>query len=141
MTHSTFADFAPGDPTAELAYRPGLCNIGPAEIARRRRAGHIGLIASVVVLGILIALDAPPIARLIVALPATIAASGYLQAQLRFCAAFGAMGVANFGAHGRTEAIVDPVDRARDRARARRIGSASLAIGILVGVLAALLPA
>ena len=26
-----------------IDYRPGTCNIGPAEIARRRRAGHVGL--------------------------------------------------------------------------------------------------
>ena len=29
-------------------YRPGACNIGPAEIARRRRAGIVGLAAAAV---------------------------------------------------------------------------------------------
>src|SRR4051812_26145032 len=58
-------------------YQPGACNIGPAEIARRRRAGHVGLAASVTLLGALVVLDTPPATRLLVALPAAVAASGY----------------------------------------------------------------
>ena len=46
MTHAAFA--AAGSPAPlSVDYQPGVCNIGPAEIARRRRAGHIGLIAAV----------------------------------------------------------------------------------------------
>src|SRR3954451_15371796 len=37
----------------EAGYQPGACNIGPAEVARRRRAGHVGLAASVALLGAL----------------------------------------------------------------------------------------
>jgi hypothetical protein len=121
-------------------YRPGVCNIGPAEIARRRRAGHIGLVATVGLLAGLIVLDAPPLARLLVVLPAVIAASGYLQARLRFCAGFGSAGVFNFGEVGGTEQVADADARRRDRAKARRIGLASLAIGLAVGVAAVVLP-
>jgi hypothetical protein len=123
-----------------VAYRPGVCNIGPDEIARRRRAGHVGVLASLVVLGVIVAIDAPPLARLVVAMPAAGAVSGYLQARFRFCARFGSRGVFNFGPLGRTETVADPAARARDRAMARRIGAASLAVGALVGVLAVLLP-
>jgi hypothetical protein len=140
MTRSLFATAAPGGAPIDLAYRPGVCNIGPEEIARRRRAGHVGLVATIVLLAILIAVDAPPIARLLLALPAAIAASGYLQAWLRFCAGFGARGVFNFGGLGRTEAVVDVEARARDRRRARQIGLASFAIGLAVGVAGVLLP-
>ena len=49
------------DPTG---YQPGVCNIGPAEIARRRRAGHTGLLATVALFAILVAMqqihDFPP---------------------------------------------------------------------------------
>ena len=76
-------------------------NIGPAEIARRRRAGHIGALASLVLLGVLLAIGAPPLARLLVALPAAAAASGYLQAFFHFCAGFASRGVFNFGPLGR----------------------------------------
>jgi hypothetical protein len=50
-------------------YQPGRCNIGPAEIARRRRAGHVGLAATAVLFGGLVAGGAPPLARIIVVLP------------------------------------------------------------------------
>jgi hypothetical protein len=122
-------------------YEPGVCNIGPAEITRRRRSGHVGALASVGLLAGLVVIDAPPVARLLVGLPAMIAASGYLQARLRCCAGFGAAGIYNFGAVGETRKVTDGDARARDRAMARRIGFASFAIGALVGVGAVVLPA
>jgi hypothetical protein len=139
MSHTSFAATAP-PPVAELRYEPGVCNIGPAEIARRRRAGHVGVIATIGLLAILVALDAPPLARLLLTLPAAVAASGYLQAWLRFCAGFGSRGISNFGALGESETVVDPEARARDRRRARQIGLASLVVGLSVGVTAAILP-
>jgi len=41
-------------------YVPGTCNIGPAEIAVRRRAGHVGL-AATAALSVRIELDGDPI--------------------------------------------------------------------------------
>ncbi|HEY8799999.1 MAG TPA: hypothetical protein VIM20_05320 [Candidatus Limnocylindrales bacterium] len=140
MTHTTFAANMSGTPIAGAEYRPGVCNIGPEEIARRRRAGHVGILASLILLVILLAIGAPSLARLVVAIPAAGAASGYLQAWLKFCAGFGSRGVFNFGPLGQTEEVVDVDARRRDRARARQIGLASLAIGIAIGVVAALLP-
>ena len=121
-------------------YEPGACNIGPAEIAHRRRAGHIGLLTTLVVLAALIVAGAPPQARLIVALPAAGSAAGYLQAWLKFCAAFGARGITNFGPLGKADPVVGSGARARDRARAYQIGLASLGIGLGVAVLAVVLP-
>jgi hypothetical protein len=126
--------------TAETEYEPGICNIGPAEIARRRRAGHIGLLATVVLLALLVAIGAPPIARLVVGLPAAGSAAGYLQAWLRFCAAFGSRGVFNFGRVGQVVPVEKGDARARDRAKAYEIGLASFGIGVAVAVAAALLP-
>jgi hypothetical protein len=141
MTLSTFtAGEAFETSVARTEYRPGACNIGPAEIARRRRAGHVGLLATVVSLGVLVAIDAPPAARLIVGLPAAVAASGYLQARLRFCAGFGSRGVVNFGPLGQTQEVADGDARAQDRSRANQISLVSLAVGVAVGVLAVLLP-
>ena len=127
-------------PVADTEYRPGVCNIGPAEIARRRQAGHIGLAATVALLAVLVAIDAPPVARLSVALPAAAAASGYLQARFRFCAGFGSRGLFNFGPLGQELMVEDPDARARDRARARQIGLLSLAIGLAASIVAAVLP-
>jgi len=131
---------APITSTAGSDYRPGVCNIGPAEIARRRRAGHIGLAVTAIVLAILLLTHVPPLARLILILPAGAAASGYLQALLKFCAGFGSRGIFNFGQLGETEQVVDPEALRRDTSRARQIGLASLAIGIVVGIVAVALP-
>ena len=141
MTRSTFtAGGSSGTSVAGTEYRPGACNIGPSEIARRRRAVHVGLLAAAVTLGALVAIGSPPAARLIVALPAAVAASGYLQARLHFCAGFGSRGVFNFGPLGQQQAVADGGARAQDRSRANQIGLASLAVGVAVGVLGVLLP-
>jgi hypothetical protein len=140
MRVSTFAATAAPNPTSNAAYQPGVCNIGPEEIARRRRAGHVGLLVTLAVLAVLVAVHAPPLARLIAILPAAGSASGYLQAWLKFCAGFGSRGIFNFGRLGETTAVDDADARARDRRRSRQIGLASLGIGIVVGIVAVLLP-
>jgi hypothetical protein len=122
------------------AYESGRCNIGPAEIARRRMTGHIGLVVTVAMLGALVVADAPPAWRLVLFLPAAVGASGYLQAWLRFCAGFGSRGVYNFGPLGESVPVTDAADRARDRARANRIGLAAAAIGAAVALAAVSLP-
>jgi len=124
----------PGD------YQPGVCNIGPVEIRRRRMAGHGGLVAAVVLLAVLVAVGAPPVARLLVLVPAAVSASGYIQAWMRFCAAFGSAGIFNFGGSGDAVSVADAEARAADRRRALQIGLASGAIGAVVAVLAVLLP-
>jgi hypothetical protein len=120
-------------------YVPGSCNIGPAEIARRRRLGHAGVIATVALAAALLALDAAPAWRLALALPASLAAAGYLQAWLRFCADFGWRGVYNFGALGGEERVAAEEARAQDRRRALLVGAASGAIGLAVALLSLLL--
>lgn len=144
MSASFAATPSPASPqvgTPSRAYEAGVCNIGPAEIARRRRAGHVGTVLTLVVLGVLVVIDAPPLARLVLVLPAAGAASGYLQAWLHFCAGFGSRGIFNLGALGQVHEVTDLTARARDRARARQIGAASLGIGLAVALAAVLLGA
>ena len=139
MTISSYAA-GPASPTdASGAYQPGV-NIGPREIARRRMAGHVGLLLTLGVLAALLIFDAPAWLRLILVVPAAGAASGYLQAYLRFCAGYGQLGVFNFGETGDTRRVADDAARAADRRRARQIGLASFAIGALVALTAVLIP-
>jgi hypothetical protein len=140
MTISAAAAPPAPHPITTADYQPGVCNIGPAEIARRRRSGHIGLIASVVLLAILVAIGAPPLFRLLLILPVAVSASGYLQAYLKFCAGFGAAGVYNFGEVGTTDKVVDAAAKRRDRTKSFQISGASFAIGLAVAVVAVLLP-
>jgi hypothetical protein len=127
-------------PLNVVSYSPGVCNIGPAEIARRRMAGHLGLAVTMVVFAALVVAGAPHWTRLVLVVPAGGSASGYLQAWFHFCAGFGSRGIYNFGPLGTVQEVADPQARARDRAKSLRIGLSSLAIGVVVAVIAALLP-
>jgi hypothetical protein len=140
MTMTTFGRQRTASPTPLDGYRSGSCNIGPEEIARRRRAGHVGLLITLALLALLVVVDVPPLWRLALTLPAAGAASGYLQAWLKFCAGFGTRGVFNFGPLGEMVEVADEVDLRRDRMRARQIGLAALAIGLAVGAIAAVVP-
>ncbi len=121
-------------------YVPGTCNIGPAEIARRRRTGYVGLIAAAGLGVALLALDAPTAARWLVALPLAGAATGFLQARFRFCAGFGMAGVRNFGQLGSVEQVEDAAARRADRNKSLAIFGASAAIGIAGAAALVVLP-
>jgi hypothetical protein len=122
-------------------YLPGTCNIGPAEIARRRRAGIAGLASAGVLAAALVALGAPAEARWLVALPLAGGAIGLLQARFRFCAAFGMAGVRNFGEIGHVERVEEASARRADRARAMAIILAGAAIGVAGALVLVALPA
>ena len=109
------------------------CNIGPAEIARRRRSAIAFTVLAALVAVALVALDVPPAARLVMFPFATGAAINWLQVVHRFCVAFGAVGIENFGPIG-SEAQVDPAQRAADR---RRVAQLVLE-GSLIGAVATL---
>jgi hypothetical protein len=129
-----------GQQPANDAYVPGRCNIGPAEIARRRMVGHIGLAGTIGGFVILTLLPIHPLWRLLLFLPASVSASGYLQAALHFCAGFGSRGIFNFGQLGQHQDVVDREALARDRAMSNRIGVTSGLVGMVVAIVAVLLP-
>ena len=72
---------APSDTAS--GYVPGVCNIGPAEIARRRLGGHVFLAASVGLFAGLLLIDAPAPARLPVALPVAVSTSRRASTSVR----------------------------------------------------------
>ena len=117
-------------------YVPGSCNIGPAEIALRRRAGHAGLVVTAALGAALLRSDLPRAWRLTLAVPAAGAASGYLQARERFCADFGWRGVYNFDRRGQEQPVAGDNALAQDRRKAVRIAAASAAIGVGVALVA-----
>jgi hypothetical protein len=127
-------------PLENVSYQAGVCNIGTAETRRRRMAGHAGALAAAVIYVALVAAGSAHALRLIVALPAAMSAVGYIQARLHFCANYGSRGVFNFGDLGSLDAVQDDAARAKDRRRSLEIGLGSAAIGIGVGIVAALLP-
>jgi len=118
-------------------YIPGVCNIGPAEIAKRRRSGWAGAAATVAVWAALAAVDAPPPLRLLTFFPATMAAAGFLQAAMHFCAYFGFASLFNFGPEaGKTDTVAEAEFRRKDRRKAWQILGYSVAVGFGVAVAA-----
>jgi hypothetical protein len=118
-------------PTRALATQ--RCNIGPAEIERRRR---IAIALTVVTLGMaagLLAAAVPPVARGVLWPFAAATAVTWLQVVRRFCVRFGAAGLENLGAPGE-ERPVDTAIRVADRNRAL----AMIAEGALIGLVATL---
>jgi hypothetical protein len=116
------------------------CNIGPAEVARRRRSAWAlsGLAAAVVL--VLLWLDVPPLAR-VAAFPFLAgAAVSWAQVFHRFCVAFGALGIENFGRLG-DERRVDAAQRAADRRRVAQLVIEGSAIGAAVTLLLVVAPA
>ena len=109
-------------------YLPGSCNIGPAEIRRRVRAGWAGAaLTAIACAGLLIA-DVEPAWHLVLFLPALAAAIGFVQARNRFCVYFGFAALFNFSDLGQQAKIVDRDARQRDRAQAWRL----LAVSVLI---------
>lgn len=116
-------------------YVPGLCNIGPAEIRQRRQAGWTGMSVTAVLWFIFILLRVPAPWRLLLFLPASLSATGFLQAAFHFCAGYGMQGVFNLGDQLRAVTrIGNPAARSKDRRKAQRIILLSAVIGVAVAL-------
>lgn len=122
-------------------YIPGVCNIGKNEIKRREQAGWFGVITAVILYSLIVYLNAPRLWRLIIFIPTTMAAIGFLQARMHFCAYFGMRGVFNFSpAAGKTDTVEQAEFRAMDRRKAWKIIIYSAIIGAVVAIAAYYLP-
>jgi len=117
-------------------YISGVCNIGTAEIKKRKKAGWIGLIATIVLWGLFLWFDAPHILRLTLFFPALISAVGFLQAYMRFCAYFGFASLFNFGDVGKTNSVEQAKFRTKDRKKAWQIVIFSVIIGAIIATIA-----
>ena len=126
----------------QLEYVAGACNIGPEEITRRKRAAVAGLVATLLLAVALVALGAPsglgP--RLLIALPLTGAAIGWIQARRRFYMAYGLAGTFNLEKIGSMSRVVDAAALAADRRTSLIIAAQGLAVGLVGALLFALIP-
>ena len=128
----------PGQTTGQ--YRAGACNIGPEEIARRRRGGLMGVGIAAVIALVLIAVGAPPLLRLVVF---PFLAGGLIsleQARRHFCVGFAMAGIRNFGPLGTPQAVDDDVDRAADRRAGLIMTGYMSAIALVITIVLVLLP-
>jgi hypothetical protein len=121
-------------------YQPGVCNIGPAEIASRRRVGIIGLVIAVAYIIVAVLLGWPAPWRLFVFLPVALGANGFLQAGLHFCVNFGMRGLFNFGALGTEESVMEAGFRKKDQSKAILIIVLSIVIAAVFALASLLIP-
>ena len=122
-------------------YRAGACNIGPEEIAQRRRMGLVFLAIAIGLAALLLAVDVPSWLRFAIWPPLAAAFTTLEQVRRRFCVAFGMAGVRNFGPEvGHAQRIEDDEARATDRRTAIVMATYSSLAAALVTVLFVLLP-
>lgn len=117
-------------------YVPGVCNIGPAEIARRKQIGFICLVATIALWALFLWIGLPRVWLLVLFIPAMMSASGFLQAYMHFCAGFGSSALYNFGEVGKTNSVKNAKFRALDRQKAWQIIIYSIIIGVIVAIIA-----
>ena len=123
------------------SYTPGVCNIGPAERKQRLNIGWLGLGLTFVTLAAFVIFSVPDPWRVLVALPAVLAANGFLQYAMHFCVNFAMRGLYNLGdALHAEENVVDAEMRKADQRKGLQIIGLSLLIGLAVVVIAVLLP-
>ena len=120
----------------EDKYIPGVCNIGPAEIKKRKQAGWMGLIATVLLWVVFVWFGVAPAWRLLLFFPAMMSATGFLQAYMHFCVYFGFASLFNFGDVGKTDSVQQAEFRVKDRKKAWQIVIYSVLVGAAVAFLA-----
>jgi len=120
-------------------YISGACNIGPAEIKRRKQGAYLGGALYLIVAIYLIASDASKSTRLWVFLPAALFAVGYIQSKRKFCVAYGFLGIFNFEKLGNTTKIKVNQDLKADRKYAIKLSVQALLLAIILTLLTILI--
>ncbi len=122
-------------------YVAGACNISKEEERLRLATGVIGTGLTVAAGLAFVALPVPPLWRLTLFLPSAMAASGFLQAGMHFCANYGMRGVFNLTSDvGATRSVEEKEFARRDRAKAWQILGLSALIAAAVATAAFFLP-
>lgn len=116
-------------------YQAGVCNIGGAEVARRRQVAIIGGVIYLALALYAVIQNFSPSASLVLFAPASIFAIGFVQSRKRFCLAYGLMGTFNFQKLGSITKVEDKAALAADRKMAIQIVIQSLGIAFILTAL------
>jgi hypothetical protein len=120
-------------------YQAGVCNIGGAEVARRRQVAILGGVLFLALALYSIIQNFSPIATLILLAPASIFAIGFVQSRKRFCLAYGLMGTFNFQKLGSITKVEDKAALAADRRMAFQIIIQSMGLALILTSIVALI--
>ena len=119
-------------------YQAGVCNIGGAEVARRRQFAILGGVLFLALALYSIIQNFSPIATLVLIAPASIFAIGFVQSRKRFCLAYGLMGTFNFQKLGSITKVEDKAALAADRRMAFQIIVQSMGLALILTSIVAL---
>jgi len=119
-------------------YQAGVCNIGGAEVARRRQFAILGGVLFLALALHSIIQNFSPIATLVLIAPASIFAIGFVQSRKRFCLAYGLMGTFNFQKLGSITKVEDKAALAADRRMAFQIIVQSMGLALILTSIVAL---
>lgn len=120
-------------------YLAGACNIGPAEIKRRRQGALIGAILFAFTTLLFVITNAPSSTRLLVFIPALLFTVGIIQSRRKFCVAYGFLGVFSFEKLGATRKITMNQDLKADRKYAIKLLLQSVFTAAVLTALVALI--
>jgi len=127
--------------SVDTTYVPGVCNINRTEIAKRRRLGYVGVVSFTLLLALLITVPIPASGRLVLFLPAFLAASGFLQARNKFCVGFAVAGVQRASdAQSKITSVVDETARQSDKRKAYSLNFQAAGIGLIATCCALAVP-
>jgi hypothetical protein len=126
-------------PKRKDSYQAGSCNIGDFEVKRRMRSAWLGLALS---LALYIVLTINHVGRWSYAwefFPLMIFSSGLIQAQSKFCFAYGLKGLANLGGKSDRFTVSEQEALKADRSYAltvlsRSVGVALIVTGLIIGI-------
>ncbi|MEO5964568.1 MAG: hypothetical protein ABIR11_03815 [Candidatus Limnocylindrales bacterium] len=136
LTPITIAPAPVGD-----GYVPGVCNIGPWEIRKRRTIGIVGFVTAAIAFAALVALHAPALSRLVLFLPLMGGTFSWLQARRHFCAGFAFARITNFGdADSTRRSVEDEAAHRADMAAVARMIRDAFLISLPITIVAVLLP-
>lgn len=121
-------------------YIPGTCNIGPAEVKRRRNGTIFSAVLVIVMIVLFLVLDVARIWRLTLFIPAFSLGVSFQQWYFKFCIAFGTKGVFNFGEIGKTFTVEQKENVRKDRIKTLKMIGAGAVFGLIVPVLFYFLP-
>lgn len=115
-------------------YIPGICNINPKEVQKRRRIGIIGTVISFALIVVMVAYSIPPFVGGALFVSSFIAATGFLQAANKFCVGYAK---SNMQRVGDTDVTIEDSDaQKKDKTKSRKINLQSAGIALVVTVIA-----
>lgn len=128
------------EPTDKEEYIPGTCNIGKAEVAKRRNSAISSTIIALLIAGIELVKHYEKPWRLVVFLPLVSAAIGFQQWRSKFCVNFGLRGIFNFKDLGELASVEMEEMRKMDRNRAIKMIVTGIIIAAVLTLLFYLVP-